>query len=476
MVALNDPARSDPPPIDRKRRLAIPAQAMPKLPASERVLGWMESALPLAGDVARLEAERCIQCPAAPCTKACPTENDIPAAFALLERGDIAGAALVFRETSSMPDVCGRLCPQERLCEGACVVGKRGIPVAIGRLESYIADNAPQRWTTARPTPTGKRVAIAGSGPAGLAAAEELAGHGHAVTIYDAWPAPGGLLVYGIPNFKLDKRVVWRKIDALRALGVEFVMNTRVGADVTVDALFEDGYDAVFLAHGAGAGAKLGIEGEDGPGVLAATEFLVRGNLEPDLLPEGMREPLDPGRRVVVIGGGDTSMDCVRTAVRLGASDVVCLYRRTEAEMPGRGEERRNAHEEGVRFEFLAAPLAIEQGPDGARRVACQRMALGEPGSDGRRRPEPVPGSEFALDADTVVIAVGYEGDDLIPGTTPGLATHGRSLIEADPATGATCRAGLFAAGDAVHGADLVVTAMAAGRRAAKGIHRYLSV
>lgn len=476
MVVRKQPVKRRPTEkVDRRARLAIPPQPMPKLPAEERVLGWMETALPLAPEVARLEALRCIQCPAAPCVQACPTDNDIPRALALLEDGDIEGAAAVFRETSALPEMCGRLCPQERLCEGACVVGKRSIPVAIGRLEAFVADAAPQHWPATRPQDTGRRVAVVGSGPAGLAAAEHLAGRGHEVTVFDAWPAPGGLLRYGIPNFKMDKSILARKLDSLRALGVEFVTNTRVGEDPTVDDLLDRGFHAVFLAHGAGVGSKLGIDGEDAPGVLTATEFLVRGNVEPDLLPEAMRKPLRPGRRVVVIGGGDTSMDCVRTAVRLGADDVVCLYRRTELEMPGRAEERHHAREEGVRFEFLAAPVRIERRPGGGLRVVCARMALGEPAADGRRRPEPVAGSEFAVEAETVVVAVGYEGDDTIPGTTPGIETHHRSLLVADGETGATDRPGVFAGGDAVHGADLVVTAMAAGRRAARAIDRYVS-
>lgn len=462
--------------VDRRARLLIPPQPMPEIPAGERARGWMET-YPLPDlEVAMQEARRCIRCPAAACARACPAHNDIPAALLHLELGDVRGGADVFRSTSNFPEMCGRICPQERLCEGACVLGRRGAPVAIGRLEAFIASSAPP---TARPSSpdaaTGKRVAIVGSGPAGLAAAEELVSRGHTVTVYDAWPQPGGLLLYGIPAFKLDKGVVRRKLDDLRACGVEFVTNVRIGKDLTVEGLFDRGYHAVFLGHGAGQGMHLGVLGEDLPGVISATEFLVRGNLPPDPLPDAMRAPLDAGQRVVVIGGGDTAMDCARTAVRLGAADVRCVYRRTEDEMPGRAVERLHAKEEGARFQLLTSPVRFEADEDGrVARVICVRMELGEPGADGRRRPVAVPGSEFAIEAGIVVIAVGYESDGLIPCTTPGLTTRPGNYVVVNPETGETDRPGVFAGGDAVHGADLVVTAMVGGRRAAAAIHAYL--
>ncbi|MSQ62088.1 MAG: NAD(P)-dependent oxidoreductase [Dehalococcoidia bacterium] len=461
--------------IDRKARLQIPPQPMPKLPPEERVRGWMESYLPLAPEVAKLEALRCIQCPAAPCMDACPVHNDIPGAFLKLEAGDILGGAAVFQETSNLPDMCGRLCPQERLCEGSCVVGKKNLPVAIGRLEAFLADYAAEHGglPVCAGADSGKRVAVIGAGPAGLVVAEELRKLGHAVTVYDAWPQPGGVLLYGIPNFKMDKAVLDRKIAALTTLGVSFRMGVEVGRDVSIDDLFGQGYHAVFLGHGAGKGVRIGVPGEDLPGVMSATEFLVRGNLPPQMLPESMRAPLDPGRRVVVIGGGDTSMDCVRTAVRLRTDEVLCVYRRTESEMPGRAEERKNAKEEGVQFHFLANPLRFEAAEDGSvGRVICQRMELGEADAQGRRRPVGVEGSDFAIEADTVIIAAGYDGDDLIT-STAGIETHGRSLVVVDQ-NGATGRAGVFAGGDNVNGADLVVTAMASARQAVPAIHAYL--
>ncbi|HLA19541.1 MAG TPA: NAD(P)-dependent oxidoreductase, partial [Dehalococcoidia bacterium] len=446
---------------------------------------WDEAFLGYDLDTAVIEAQRCIHCPTAPCQEACPVENDIPGAFLLLERGDIIGAANVFRETSNLPEMCGRLCPQESLCEGSCVVGfairtadmGRQPPVAIGKLESFITDH--QRRTEGfplpeLPPPSGKKAAIVGSGPASLAVAEQLARMGHACTVFEAWPEPGGVLLYGIPNFKMRKEILAQKLDFLRSIGVEFVCNTWIGRDVTIDDLFARGYHAVFVGTGAGIGGQMRIPGEELAGVYQATEFLVRGNLEPHQLPEQMRQPLPLGRHVLVVGGGDTSMDCVRTAVRLGAESVTCMYRRTEHEQKGREEERRHAREEGVQFQYLTAPTHFA-GDDGHVSAAeCQRMRLGEPDESGRRRPEPVPGSEFTIPAETVVLAIGYGADDLLEETTPGLHTDKRSHLIRVRDDHSTSRRGLFAGGDNVNGADLVVTALADGRRAADAIHHYL--
>jgi glutamate synthase (NADPH/NADH) small chain len=322
------------------------------------------------------------------------------------------------------------------------------------------------------PPPTGRRVAVVGAGPAGFAVAEELAKKGHAITLFDAWPEPGGVLLYGIPNFKMKKEILHDYLVHLWRLGIEFVGNTFVGKDVTIDELFERGYHAVFLGHGASLGNRLDVPGSDLPGVIMATEFLVRGNLQPEQLPEFMRAPLDAAERVLVIGGGDTSMDCVRTAVRLGAKEVTCCYRRTEAEQLGREEERVHAREEGVRFEYLAAPLRMEAGDDGqVARVWFSRMTLGEPDESGRRRPVPT-GEEFAVEADTVVIAIGYRSDEELAESAH--IEHERDLVVVDRETGRTSRRGVFAGGDCVNGADLVVTALAGGRRAAEAIHAYL--
>ena len=471
-------------PFDTHRRLKIDSQPTPKQDPKVRIQNWNETFLGFGAESAKIEATRCIQCPSAPCQDACPVDNDIPGALLLLERGDVVGAANKFRETNNLPEMCGRLCPQERLCEGECVVAfairpdtiDAQPPVAIGKLEAYVTDY--QRKTEGIPVPelpppTGRRVAVVGAGPAGLAVAEELAKKGHQITLYDAWSEPGGVLLYGIPNFKMRKEVLDDKLDYLWQLGIKFIGNTYIGRDVTIDDLFEQGFHAVFLGHGASQGNELDVPGIDLPGVIMATEFLVRGNLQPEQLPESLREPLQAGERVLVIGGGDTSMDCVRTAVRLGAREVTCAYRRTEAEQTGREEERTHAREEGVRFEYLASPLRFEAGADGrVARVLFARMALGEPDESGRRRPLPT-GEEFTVEADTIAIAIGYGADTGVVQNAEGIETN-RSLVAVNPDTYETTRPGVFAGGDCVNGADLVVTALADGRRAADAIHRYL--
>ena len=464
--------------IDRKARLQVPHQAAPKQKPDERVHNWLEVYEGYDLETAKIEAYRCIQCPAAPCQVACPVSNDIPGALLKLEDGDVHGAAAVFRATNPVPDMCGRLCPQESLCEGHCVVGKKAIPVAIGRLEAFIADY--EREHGGRPLPdigppSGKRVAVVGSGPAGLAVAEILAVRSHEVRVFEAWPAPGGVLRYGIPDFKMDKRHVDDQVEFLERLGVRFQYNTRIGYDITVDGLLAEGYDAIFLGHGAGQGNKLGVPGEELDGIQAATDFLVRANLPPSELPEWMWAPLEVGKHVVVIGGGDTSMDCVRSAVRMGAGEVYCVYRRTEAEMQGREEERRHAKEEGVRFTFQATPVRFVAAPgeNRVRAVRFQRMELGEPDESGRRRPVPVIGSEFDIEADTVIIAIGYKVEKLLYQTTPHLEATERGTVDVDEC-GRTSRPGVFAAGDSVRGADLVVTALADAKRAAAAMDEYL--
>ena len=472
-------------PCDNHRRLEITLQPAPKQDPAKRVKNWDEAFLGYELDTAVIEAERCIHCPTAPCQEACPVENDIPRALLLLEEGDVNAAANVFRETSTLPEMCGRLCPQESLCEGACVVGfairtadmGRQAPVAIGKLESFVSDQ--QRRSEGFPIPdlappSGKKVAIVGSGPAGLGVAEELVKEGHSCTVFEAWPEPGGVLLYGIPNFKMRKEILDEKLAFLRNLGIEFVCNTRIGSDVTVDGLFRDGYHAVFIGTGAGVGGRMRIPGEELGEIYQATEFLVRGNLQPHQLPQEMREPLPIGKHVLVVGGGDTSMDCVRTAIRLGAESVTCMYRRTEHEQKGREEERRHAREEGVQFQYLTVPTRFLDDNGRVTAAECVRMRLGEPDESGRRRPEPVPGSEFAVPADTVVLAIGYNADDLMEETTPGLHTDKRSHLIRIQEDFSTSRKGVFAGGDNVNGADLVVTALADGRRAAQAIHGYL--
>jgi len=470
--------------IDRKARLRIPHQDVPKRPADQRIHDFEEVSLGYNAESAVVEAERCLQCPdPAACQSACPLHNNIPLAMWLIYHGDFVGAANVYRQTSNLPEICGRVCPQEVLCQGACVVGRRGPPVYLGKLEAFVADY--QRKSEGFPMPeippaTGHRVAVVGSGPAGLAVAEELAKKGHSITVFEAWPEPGGLLLYGIPSFKLPKDIVEAKIEFLQKLGIQFVCNTRIGEKLSVDDLFAQGFDAIFLGTGAGICTKLNVPGEDLQNIYYATDFLVRGNLPPEYLPLWQRQPLVVGKKVAVIGGGDTAADCLRTAIRLQVAqgftpDVTCYYRRTEAEMPGRAEERVNAREEGVKYEYLTAPVKFigdEQGR--VRTMECIRMELGEPDASGRRRPVPVKGSEYTVEVDTVVLALGYGADPIIGQTTPELKTDKWGLIRAEQDTGQTSRDGVFAGGDNVTGPDLVVTALAAGRRAAAAIDAYL--
>jgi len=399
----------------------------------------------------------------------------------LIVEGDFIGAADVYRETSIFPEICGRVCPQEKLCEGACTrgKGKRGEPLGLGKLEMFVADyqrRAEGGWPALDvASASGRRVAVVGGGPAGFAVAEKLAIKGHAVTVFEAMPYAGGLLMYGIPTFKLPRSIISEKVAHLESLGVEFVYNTRIGKDRTVDDLLGDGFDAVFLGHGANVDATARIPGIDLPGVHLSSDYLVRTNPPKELVPEAQREAPVIGDRVAVIGGGDTAMDCLRTSVRLGAKEVVCYYRRTEAEMPGSKKERVHAQEEGVRIDYLVAPVEFIAGDDGRlAELRLQRMELGEPDDSGRRRPVPIEGSEFTVPVDSVILALGYWPDETISKSTPDLGTHDWGLIKADE-SGATSRKGVFAAGDGVTGPDLVVTAAAAGYRAAEAIDAYLA-
>jgi len=465
--------------LDRKLRMRIPFQAQRARPVEQRLQDFDETFLPLTAEEAIQAAERCIHCPEpAACREACPVHNDIPAAMWLIEKGDFIAAARVYRQTSSLPEICGRVCPHESLCQSACVRDKRHEPVVTGALEAFVADYERRRGEARIPVgpDTGKRVAIVGSGPAGLACAEQLVQRGHAVTVFEAAPAAGGLLVYGIPNFKLSKRVVADRIADIESAGVGFVLGTRIGKDKTVDQLLAEGFDAVFLGVGANIDAPLEAPGVGLPGIYQATEFLVRGNVALEWLPSEKRSRPQVGRRVAVVGGGDTASDCLRTALRMGADEVTCLYRRTEAEMPGGPHDRELAREEGARYRFLTQPVRFIEAPDGrVSAVECLQCELGEPDSSGRRRPVPIEGSNFTVPSDTVILALGYWPDPLIGKTTPGLETHKYGLIITDGKTGATSRPGVYAGGDGVTGPDLVVTAMLAGRKAAAAIHDYLS-
>lgn len=459
--------------LDRKGRLEIEPSHPPRQRATERVANWREVFLGFDPESAINEASRCIQCPGAPCMVACPLHNDIPGALWLIEHGDPGAAGDVFRRTSNMPEICSRVCPQEKLCEGACAVGRNGAgrPVQIGKLEQFCADyllrndSRPARQVDA----TQPTIAVVGAGPAGLAAAEELALVGHPVTVYDAWPVAGGNLRYGIPSFKLDKSLIDARIARLEALGVSFRPNARLGVDITVDDLLKVNA-AVFLAYGASGANRLGVPGEELPGVYSATEFLVRANLDPADRPAALQAPLSVGSRVTVIGGGDTAMDCVRSALRLGVPDVACVYRRSEAEMPGRIEERRYARDEGAEIHFLAAPIRI-LGDGQVSAVEFIRMGLAEPDQSGRRSVRPIEGSEFTIPADMVVVAAGYRVEDGVLEVGTGIDTGRGAIVVVDAESGRTSRPGVFAGGDLTTGASLVVTAVAAGRRAARAIH-----
>jgi len=470
-------------PFDRRRRLRAEPVHPKKRPPQDRLSDFQEVSIPLAFHQAVEEANRCLQCEHQPCTIGCPANNQIRDALWLLSLGDVRGAALKFMETSNLPDICGRLCPQEKQCEGACVLQGGEGPIAIGKLEYFCADflrDALGGYPNSEVAPPlGTRVAIVGSGPAGLAVAEELVKLGHRVTVFEAWPYPGGLLTYGIPGFKLNKKIVQAHLRFLEELGVEFRCNTHIGKDLTVDDLMrKQGYDAVFLGHGACAGSRMKIPGEDLKNVYNATEYLVRANLPDEMLPEAMWGRPHAGHKTVVVGGGDTAMDCVRTARRLAPEGQAwCVYRRSEVEMPGRLEERKNAREEGVKFEWLTLPVRF-MGDSEGKVVACEciRMKLGKPDAKGRRTPEPIEGSNFVLECDTAVIAIGYGVDQEIAQTTENLKTTkwGTIWVNSEDESETSRQDEIWAAGDCAHGADLIVTAMVPARKAARSIDRSL--
>ncbi len=466
--------------LTRRERLRLPRQEMPEQPAAERALNFEEVNLGYTPQQAVAEAERCLLCAHPVCIEGCPVGIEINEFVRLVAEERFQDAADVIKRDNYLPAICGRVCPQEDQCEGACVLTRKYRPVAIGNLERFVADYERDHGTR-RPAPSpprsGKRVAIVGSGPAGLACAADLIQAGHEVTVFEALHELGGVLVYGIPEFRLPKGIVRAEVDQLASLGVRFETNAVIGMVATIDELLDEhGYDAVFLGVGAGLPRFLGVPGEDLVGVYSANEFLTRVNLMRSYAPGAETPLLDLYHKtVVVFGGGNTAMDAVRTARRLGATPARILYRRTEAEMPARDEEIAHAKAEGIEFETLVTPIELIGDADGRLTgVRLQRMKLGEPDATGRRRPRPVQGDEYETAIDVAVVAIGNDPNPLIHRTAPDLEQTPWGTIVADPETGRTTKEGVFAGGDIVTGGATVILAMGAGRRAASAIDEYL--
>jgi glutamate synthase (NADPH) small chain len=455
----------------------IHRQEMKEQSPSERVKNFREVPLGYDPETAIREAQRCLQCKHRPCVTGCPVGIDIPGFIKLIAEGKFIESAHKLKETNSLPAICGRVCPQEDQCEKVCVRAIKGEPVAIGRLERFSADFEREQGNIVIPTipqSTGKRVAVIGSGPSGLTVAGDLAKMGHEVTVFEALHKPGGVLMYGIPEFRLPKVIVEAEVSYLEKLGVRFELNSIIGRIKTIDELFEDGYSAVYVASGAGAPVFLGIQGENLGGIFSANEYLTRSNLMRGYLFPEYDTPLPRSRNVVVFGGGNVAIDSARTALRLGPERVTVIYRRSKQEMPARIEEMHHAEEEGVNFLFLTAPKEF-LGDERAmvRGVRCIRMELGNPDETGRRRPIPLPNSEFEVVADTVIVAIANLPNPLIPNLTPDLPVTKRSTIIID-GQGRTGRKGVFAGGDVVTGSATVIEAMGASRIAAQSIHEYL--
>ncbi len=459
-----------------KKKVDLRRREMPKQPAEVRRRNFSEVALGYPIETAVEEAQRCLNCPKPSCIGGCPVEIDIPKFIQCIAARDFAAGIRIIKEKNCLPAVCGRVCPQEEQCEQACLLKKRGAQIAIGRLERFLAD-----WEAAQgeiklpplPPPTGRKVAVVGGGPAGLTVAGDLIQLGHAVTIFEALHKMGGVLVYGIPEFRLPKAIVQREVEYLRRLGVRIVTDFVVGKTRTVDSLLAE-YDAVFIGSGAGLPWFMQIPGENLNGVYSANEYLTRMNLMKGFLFPQYRTPIKEHKRVAVIGGGNVAMDCARTALRLGA-EVRIVYRRSREELPARAEEIENAEEEGVIFDFLTLPVRyIGNGNGWVKEMECLKMRLGEPDASGRRRPIPIEGSEYRIPVDAVICAIGNSPNPLIAATTPGLEIRKNGTIVVDEETGKTSRERIWAGGDVVTGAATVILAMGAGRKAARSIHQYL--
>jgi glutamate synthase (NADPH/NADH) small chain len=465
--------------LAKKERMKIPRQKMPEQKPEVRVNNFDEVPVGFDKETAMREAARCLECRNAKCVSGCPVEIDIPKFISQVAEGDLRGASRTLKEANSLPAICGRVCPQEEQCENTCVVAKRGDAVGIGRLERFVADWERDEGGVELPKvalPTGKRVAIVGSGPAGLTCAGDLCKMGHEVTVFEALHEPGGVLVYGIPEFRLPKKIVRAEVDMLRQMGVDIKTSYIVGRMDTVDELFDElGYDAVFIGTGAGLPTFQNVPGENLNGIFSANEFLTRVNLMKSYMFPRYDTPLAAAKHVAVLGGGNTAMDAVRTSRRLGSEKAMLLYRRTRAEMPAREEEIHHAEQEGVEFQFLVNPVRYIGNDEGwVKEIELIRMELGEPDDSGRRRPVPVEGSEFKIPVDRVIVAIGNKSNPLVQKTTPGLETTRWGTIKADDKTLMTSRPGVFAGGDIVTGGATVILAAGAGKRAARSIDRFV--
>ncbi len=463
---------------EKPEKKKTPRQPMPEQEPAVRAKNFDEVPFGYDEETAKREAGRCLQCKKPSCVEGCPVSVDIPSFIAKIKEGDFTGACRNLWEKNALPAVCGRVCPQELQCEGKCIVGKKGDPVAIGNLERFASDWERHHGTGQLPPreePTGKKVAVVGSGPSGLTVAGDLIKKGHEVTVFEAFHLPGGVLIYGIPEFRLPKEIVGQEVNFLERQGVKLETNQVVGRTVTIDELFEQGYDAVFLGVGAGLPRFLNIPGENLIGIYSANEYLTRSNLMKAYLFPKYDTPIIKGKNVVTIGAGNVAMDSARTALRLGAEKSRIVYRRSREEVPARAAEVHHAEQEGVEFHFLTNPIRFI-GDDKGRLTGmeCLQMELGEPDDSGRRRPLPVKGSEFQLECDLAIIAVGAGANPLLTQSTEGLKLNNWGYIVTDPKTGKTSKKGVWAGGDIVTGSATVILAMGAGRVAADAIDDYL--
>jgi len=463
-----------------KQKIDLNRVPMPRQEPKVRARNFNEVAKGYTQDMALQEATRCIQCPKHPCISGCPVNVDIPDFIKAVRENNMPDAVRILKSKNALPGICGRVCPQESQCEEACTLGKKKAPIAIGRLERYVADwdrdNKSAKTSSPKDPPSkGKKVAVVGSGPAGLTCAADLARMGHDVTMFESSHVAGGVLVYGIPEFRLPKAIVKEEVDFVKSLGVDIRLNSVMGKLATVDELLDSGYKAIFLGTGAGLPMLLNIPGENLNGVFTANEFLTRVNLMKAYLFPEYDTPIKIGKKVAVIGGGNVAMDSARCALRLGADEVYILYRRSRVEMPARHEEVENADEEGIIFKFLVNPKQFIGNDEGwITAVECYEMELGEPDASGRRRPIIKEGSEFIIEVDVAVVALGTTPNPLIPSTTKGLDTKKNGTVVADEETGKTIKDRVWAGGDVVTGSATVISAMGAGKRAAASIDAYL--